>query len=408
MHSVAFRFMALLGLVLGLWHAVSAGQPSLQAFSARLPGLRGQIPALVHSAERCAAVTLAHPRALVTMPRQVQEPFAAELLARAGGLGGAWYTDKGREKAGEPDIVLLTVRSWETHAERILPLIADYRGRGWTVVVFASAAGKPADLPADCFIDNGAPSAGKEHGAVNLLANTALGWMWVCEYAAAMSRQGKFPGILYSVAMPGAKEHNKPLQTAETRGTQFPCEKAIPAGELAERYLTRTEGLVADCRSERIQRQVAQAAEIVAARMKAGNTVGLSGMGHYIIDEVRETDLQAPWKAFRGTGKNPFTANLQPGDLLVWITYLGMRTAYQDVTPQLQEAGVELISSYAVDPEWSKNQPPMLALIEQCWQLPDAEVPIPIFPHVMAPVSGLNAGLVLRMLDEEVAARLKN
>jgi len=407
MQSVAFRLTVILGFALLCWQAVLAVQPSLQAFEGRLPGIRRQIPALTASAEKCAAITLAHPGALVTIPRRVQEPFAAELLARAGGLSGAWYTDKSREKAALPDTVLLTVRSWETHTEQILPLIADAHARGWTVVVFASSAGKPADLAADCFIDNGAPSAGKEHGAVNLLANTTLGWMWVCEYAAAMSRQGQFPGILYTVALPGAKEHNAPLQKPEGRSTLVPCDTAIPGGQLAEIYLKRTEQLVADCQSARIQGQVAQAADIIAARMKAGKTVGLSGMGHLILDEVRETDLRAPWKAFRGTGKNPFTANLQPGDLLVWITYLGMRTAYADVTPQLREAGVELITSYAVDPEWSKDQPPALAFIEQCWKLPDAEVPIPVFPNVMAPVSGINNGLVLRMLDDEVAKRLK-
>jgi hypothetical protein len=407
MQSIPFRLPLLLCCALLLCHAALAGQPSLLAFEARLPGLRRQTAALVTAAEKCAAITMQHPGALVTMPRRVQEPFAAELLSRAGGLVGAWYTDKGREKAAAPDTVLLSVRSWETHAELILPLIADYQARGWTVVVFASAAGKPAELQADFFIDNGAPSPAKEHGAVNLLANTTLGWMWVCEYAAAMSRKGKFPAILYSVAMPGAMEHNRPLQTPEKRGTLFPCEKAVPGGELAELYLKRTEKLVADCRSARIQDQLGQAADVIAARMKAGKTVGISGMGHLIIDEVRETDLQAPWKAFRGTGKNPFTANLQPGELLVWITYLGLKTAYNDVTPAIQEAGVELITSYAVDPEWSKDPPPTLAHIDQCWQLPDAEVPIPVFPHVMATVSGINAGLVLRMLDEEVAKRLK-
>ena len=404
MQSVVFRWLVVLGVALCCGLAL-AGQPSLEAFAGRVPALRGRIPALTASAERACGVVMANPGALITLPRKVQEPFTAEYLARAGGLCGGWYADARREKEGHPDVVIISVRSWETHGDQVLPLLEHYHSKGRLVIVIGSLAGRPDYVPCDFFIDNGAPTGGKAYGAVNLLANATLGWMWFCEYAAAFSRQGKFPGILYSVAYPDAKAHNGPLQAPEGRPTLFPCDQVLPAGKQAELYLQRTEGLVADCRSARIQGQITSAAEIVAARMQAGNTVGLSGVGHLVLDEVLEPDLQAPWKAFRSTKK--VADNLQPGDLLVWITYLGMRTAYSDATPRMQEAGVELITSYAVDPEWSKDQPPALAFIEQCWQLPDAEVPIPIFPKFMAPVSGLNAVLVLRMLDEEVAKRLK-
>ena len=387
--------------------ALHAVQPSLLKFEARVPLLRQQIPALIKSAEKSAENSLQHPKAAITMPRRIQEPFAAELLSRAGGLGGAWYADKSREIANEPDTVLLSIRSWETHAELLMPLLTDYKARGWTTVVFASAAGKPDNMAADFFIDNGAPSPAKEYGYINTLANTTLGWMWVCEYAAAMSRKGQFPGILYSVAMPGAKDHNKTLQGAEHRGAYSACPMAIPGGELAEIYLKRTEKMIGDLKSTHIQGQLTQAASIIAERMNAGRTVGITGTGHYILDEVRETDMQAPWKQFRSTGKtNPFSTNLKPGELLVFFTYLGMKSAYYDFLPSIQEAGVDLITSYAVDPIWSKDPPTTLAHIDQSWQLPDAEVPIPVFPNLMAPVSGINTGLLLRMLDDEVARRL--
>jgi hypothetical protein len=207
--------------------------------------------------------------------------------------------------------------------------------------------------------------------------------------------------------VPGAEEFDRPLQTPEGRHTLFDVSAPVPAGRLAETYLRRVEKLVDDVQMDRIQSQVRRAAELVAARMGAGKTVGLSGVGHVILTEVKD-DLKCPWKGFQAVGsvKTAFTSNLKPGDLLVWIAYAGMNSKYDDYGRYIADAKVDLITSYAPDPVWAANPPPTLAHIDQCWKLPDAEVPIPYKPDAMAPVSGVNAVLVLRMLDDEVAARL--
>jgi len=399
------RWLVLL-LTLGMLSVIQAAQPSLEAYQARLPGLRAQIPELTFSSDWCADNNLTNPGALVVMPYQPQASFTEELISRAGGLAAAWIIDDNR-KTAQHDVVLLSVRSWEAERNDAIQKILEYKHRGWIVTVFASAAGKPEGLPIDFFIDNGAPAPGREYGPTNLLANVTLGWMWCCEYAAAMSRQGKFPAILYSVAMPGAEDYNKALQKPEGRTTILPCDRKIPEGKLAEQYLQRVEKLVADCRSERIQGQLAQAADGVAARMKKGEAVGLSGVGHVILYEIK-LDLQAPWKPFDAAGKakTAFSQNLAPGQLLVWIGYAGMNSAYEDFAGGIANAFADLISCYAFDPIWAKDAPAGLGHIDQCWELPDAEVPIPIFPNKMAPVSGINQGLILRMLDDEVARRL--
>ena len=108
-----------------------------------------------------------------------------------------------------------------------------------------------------------------------------------------------------------------------------------------------------------------------------------------------------------GISDRAIKAYLKPGDLLVWMSYNGMNSAYEDYAKSIADAKVDLISCYAPDPEWSKNPPPTLAHIDQGWKLPDAEVPIPVFPNYMAPVSGINVTLLLRMLDDETAARLR-
>jgi len=324
--------------------AALAVQPSLSAFNGRMPAMKRQIPAITASAENAAARILGNPGALLNTPYWEQVAFSEEMINRAGGLAHAYPTGApGRTPETRHDVVLLT-----------------------------------------------------------------LGWMWCCEYAAAMSRKGKFPAILYSVAMPGADEYDAKIQTPDGRHTVVDCPTPVPAGKLAGLYLRRIGKMITDVKSRRIQWQLAQAADVVAARMAVGSPVGLAGMGHAIIEEVK-MDNRAPWKAFQAVGspRTAFSANLKPGELLVWMTYCGMNSKYDDYAKYIAEAKVDLITCYAPDPEWSKNPPPTLAHIDQSWKLPDAEVPIPVYPHSMAPISNINVTLLMRMLDDAVMARLE-
>lgn len=397
--------LALLSALGGAGRARAEMQPAMRAFEARLPVIERQIPAISLAAMAAAENNLLHPAARINTPYQGEPSFAEELIDRAGGLAIANPTDA-RTATGH-DFVLLSVRSWEKQALSIGKLVRAYQARDWKVVLFASAADRPVDLPVDFFLDNGAPSGRAEHGRINTLTNVTLGWMWCCEYAAAMSRRGTFPAILYSVTMPGGIAFDRPLQTNAGRVTVHPCDQPIPAGQLATRYLKRVKTLLADLQTARVQAQIDQAARLVARQMKAGRTVGLSGVGHMILYEF-DQDTRAPWKPFPAAGraKTAFRTHLQPGELLVWISYVGVSSVYEEFSKHIREAELQLICSSNPDPEMSKDDPPLLAHIDQCWERPDAEVPIPIFPHKMAPVSAISAGLILRMLDDAVAAEI--
>lgn len=402
---VAGWILVLLGALGGAGRARAEMQPAMRAFEARLPVIERQIDTISLAAMAAARNNLLHPAARINTPYQGEPSFAEELIDRAGGLAIANPTDS--QTATGHDFVLLSVRSWEKQGLTIGKLVRSYRARNWKVVLFASAAGRPVDLAVDFFLDNGAPSGRAEHGRINILANVTLGWMWCCEYAAAMSRRGSFPAILYSVTMPGGIAFDRPLQTNAGRVTVHPCDQPIPAGQMAARYLERVKTLLADLQSARIQAQIDRAARLVAQQMKAGRTVGLSGVGHMILYEYHQ-DTRAPWKPFHAAGraKTAFGAQLQPGELLVWISYTGVSTVYEEFSKYIREAQLQLICSSNPDPEMSKDNPPLLAHIDQCWERPDAEVPIPIFPHKMAPVSAISAGLILRMLDDAVAAEI--
>lgn len=351
---------------------------------------------------------LAHPEALLNVPYWEQLGFSEELLNRAGGLAhvsptGTW----GRTDPTLWDVTLLSVRSWEKQQALILRLVKEYKAQGWTITVIGPAAGKPDALGADFFIDNGAPGPDAAYGRINVLANVTLGWMWCCEYAAAMSRKGKFPAVLLSIAMPGAGSYDASIQSIEGRHSTVDCPTAIPAGRLSAAYLKRVGRLIADLKSRHVQGQLRKTADIVARRMAAGGRVGVAGMGHVINEEVRN-DNKAPWQGFRIVYV-PDTAvkdHLNPGDLLVYYAYAGLNSTTDDYAARIAMAKVDLITCYTPEPELSKNPPPTLAHIDQSWKLPDAEVPIPVFPKAMAPVSGINVTILHRMLDDEVAARL--
>ena len=402
------QVVLLLALALLQTAAFAALQPVLEDYQARMKTYQAQVPAITASAQQAAETILAHPEALLDVPYWEQMSFSEELMNRAGGLAHAMPTDNWGRVATKYDIVLLSVRSWQNQRDLILRRVKEYKAKGWTVTIIGSATGKPANLGADFFIDNGAPNAKAEQGRVNVLANTTLGWMWCCEYAAAMSRHGKFPGILYSIAMPGAAEFDAKLQTPDGRHTILDCPKSIPAGELAHIYLKRIEQMIADLRSPHIQQQVQKAADVVAGRLAAGGIVGIAGMGHGIIQEVM-VENKTPWKGFRAVfaQATAFKAHLKPGDLLIWMTYCGMNSTTDDYAKYIVEDKLDLVTCYAPDPIWSKNTPPTLAHIDQSWVLPDSEVPIPVAPNAMAPISGVNVILCSRMLDDEVSARLK-
>jgi uncharacterized phosphosugar-binding protein len=419
-------------LALAVEIPVSAGGGArasvLDAYEQRLPAIRRQIPAVTAAAEAAAELVLAEPRTSLvatTFPGAVE--FANELLSRAGGLAKALSAFQPRLTGVDKAVVLVSVRCWQQDQAAVIPRLEEYRRRGYCAIVFGSRAGCPVEAVGDHLVDNGAPDAGADSGPVNIIANVTLGWMWCCEYAAALSRKGKYPGILKSIALQGASENNARFQNAEGRVWLGDTDDAVPAGHLSDLYLQRLDRLVADLRSPRIQGAVSNAADIVAARLRDGRTVQLSGMGHIVNYEMLRDDLKAAFKACRS---EKLGDGLAEGDLAVWIGYMGnvglIKTGGVDRLSLLMEAGVQMVLCEAPMPEAGNTDPgtlaevlpdrliplparsSVIATVDQCWSMPDAEVPIPWEPGRMAPVSGISALLLLRMLDEQVASRISD
>lgn len=417
---VSVLFMLLLLAAACFAAEAPAGPPSLRDFTGRVEVAKAQVPLIIKATEAAAARKVAHPEALLDITYGLQSSFAEELLNRSGGLAEALPTEERPGKVTDNDIVVFSIRSWEADGEKGLAYLKDCRKKGWMIILFASNAGKPADLEVDWFIDNGAKTGTEADAAVNSAANALNGWLWVCEYSAALTRLGKYPGILQSITTAGSIPFDHPLQTQTRNINLYPCTTAVPAGDLSRIYLQRVERLLADLSSPDTQGQIDRAAAIIAGRLKDGKKVFVSTNTHIMLGEM-DKNCQTPWTPLvtLRNMKEALEKNTQPGDLFFWLSFNGVSiwyypdatapsTLYIDYDTPLRASKVDLITCFARDPLHPDNNGDYaVAHIEQNWQFGDSEVPVPFPPGRIAPISGLYHSMLYRMLDDMASAKLK-
>jgi uncharacterized phosphosugar-binding protein len=381
--------------------------PVMAAFGARLNFSRENMPAIVTAAEAAAKRITEHPTALINVPYGEQQTFAEEILNRAGGLANALPSVERPKMVTPHDIALLAVRAWDVDGPKMLKVMEDYKQQGWMIVLFASKNGLPAEAKYDYLIDNsGGPN--QEDSAMNTIANVLNGWVWTCEYAAAMTRLGKYPGVLQSMVVNGSEQHNGFMQSREGRLFIGECDTAIPAGELAGVYFRRVDLLVAQLLTTATQGQLDRAATFVAERLKAGKTVITSSCEHFLLSDIFN-DNKTPWKPVNVVwhAKDAFKQNAGEGDIIIFFGYIGLSTVSEDYAKFMRETKADIIASYI--PDWDNpdnNAHEGLVVIEQHWRLGDGEVHIPFAPGLIAPVSGLEGAMLFRMLDDAAAAKM--
>jgi hypothetical protein len=381
-------------------------EPVLRDFAVRLQKTEQDLGWISESASASANRMLDHAGAVINIPYTEQKSFAEEIVNRAGGLSSV-LSPLGRPELLTPnDVILLSVRAWDEDGKSIEKLAAHARERGWRVVLFASRQGLPESFPLDDLVDNHARSGASEEAAINSLTNALNVWTWVCEYAAALTRRGRYPGVLLSILAPGSAEHNQPLQTRSGRSFLGATTVAYARGELGHIYHGRVERLLVELQQSATKSQVERAADIISAAIRGGGRVGVSTCNHLLLDELYHN---------RRTPMIPITAvrhseaafrELKRGDLLVWFGYVGVNTQYEDYLRAIREANLSLVTSYVTDANANNNAAEALVHIEQQWSVPDAEVPVAFPPGRLAPVSGLEQGLLYRLLEAAVEKNL--
>lgn len=351
---------------------LSTASPSavfVREMSAAVARLEDAVPALTASAEQAAERIWRNPYASIEVPRKPQWGFAEELWERAGGLAqmadGAFDT---------PDNIVLLSSGVKPPADP----------RGKLVVSF--------------------PAAGSDD-RVNAVTDIVYGWMWCCEYAAAMTRRcGRFPAVNRGLLAQDSWIVNGCSWSPYNVPRLLPCTERIPPGKLARAYLVRVRELLKTMDGPATRKAVERAAAEVRASLDRGRQVGVAGLGHPIIVECTN-ELKSRMKGICAFGNLPqaFSDALKPGDMLVWIAYDGLDSKWADYGRHIREAGLDLIVSYAA---WTPppDDPRVKAFIPQFWSGADAEVTIPVPPYAMAPVSEISRCVILRMLDAEVAA----
>lgn len=426
LRSIPIRLTtALLALVAAGCHAPAAGTPGvgdgapaaraapngagfLAAFERRLDVAGTRLPDVVRAAEAAARRVVDHPRALITVPYADQPSFAEEVLNRSGGLAHMLPIEDRPKMRTPDDILVFSVRSWDRDGAKAARQLAAARSNGWMTVLFASRAGMPAALKPDYLIDNGATGGTTNEAAVNSLANVLHAWLWNCEYAAALTRLGRSPAVMQSMLLPGSADHNRTVTTPDGRLALGTCATGIPARALSGIYLREVRRIATSMRSDATQEQFGRAADAIAGRLRAGHKAGVATCTHFAMGEMG-LDTRTPWTPFNAVwhAKTAFAANVGPEDVLLWIGYVGVSTPLEDYGFFIGETGVGLVATFIEDAARPENNAPgALVRIDQAWTFGDAVVDVPFAPGRMAPVSGINAGLVFRMLDEAVAARL--
>ena len=252
--------------------AVSATSPSAvfvaETFAA-VERLDAAIPALTASAEQAAERIWRNPHASIEVPRKPQWGFAEELWERAGGLAqmadGAFDT---------PDNVVLLSSGVKAPAE----------ARGKLIVSF--------------------PAAGTDD-RVNAVTDIVYGWLWCCEYAAALTRRcGRFPAVTRGLLADDSWIVNGCAWNPHNVPRLLPCPERIPAGKLARAYLCKAKALLKTMDGPATRAAVSRAAAEIRAALDGGHQVGIAGLGHPIIIECTR-ELKSRMKGICAFGNLP-------------------------------------------------------------------------------------------------------
>ncbi len=381
----------------------------LDRFAARTGLLAARLPAITACAEICASRTIANPALLLDVPYAPQPGFAEEMVNRSGGLANALPSEERTRLVTADDILMFAVRSWDQDGERAMKRLQERHARGQLILLFASRAGAPPDVPADYWFDNGASDGGASEAGVNAMINAMQGMLWGIEYVAAMSRAGHYPGILQGILEEGAAAHNAGLGDHAARRRIYTTDAVMPAGQGGRQYLEAVQAVVDKLREAPVQAQIESAATIIGRQMDGGGTVGLTTCTHLLMSEI-SLDTHAPWTPFNcvwKTQRGVFEANVGKGDLVVFFGYIGVSSLLEDYASAMRRSGAGMIVSSARDGGNPDNMvPEALARIDQHWSLPDAVVPLPFPPGHMGAISGIESTLLFRMLDEAVASVL--
>lgn len=401
---------------LGAWAAGSASlsERYLDALDETLTALKADVPAVVASAEAVAKAYVADDA--YGLGAEGDPGFVCEAQGRSGGLM-RMRPHVLKRKTAFKGAILYALR--EDALDEDVRLIRESRESGALVVAF----GREALLrrfaerggAADFRVANRAPAEG---GLIRLAdgsriiptdhpANTAALWVWMGEFFAACTREGKLPHIFQGYAVKGGRERAERL--SKQRFFEGPV-TAIPARRAGEAFIDRTLENTARIRARELAaiRAVAQAA--FEAR-KNGKKLYVFPHNHVLLD--RPGTFRDP-NYFVRISKGWFDARediaVRAGDLVFCMAFnrTYAHPEWGDFVKNVRQRGGRLIWSLTdQDPDEISALPKQELVIRQHWHYSDAVVDIPGYEVRMLPTSGVVSEAIYWMVNAELHALIE-
>ena len=376
----------------------------LKDYLLRVSFLRKTMPEITRIAEAVAEDQVANPGALFsTVMGEHNGAFGLEVCYRAGGLVNM---DRPARPEDNRRYFVYAVRTWPEDGKYWRETLQPLHEKGIRLLGFGPSTGRPSEFSKDWWIDDGAPDAAPEHGPMNGLANITAYWVWCCEYAAALTRHGKHPGVLMGLWLPGSDAHNNEFAKQEHVSKLYDCKDGIPAGQLGEAYLQAAEAAARNAFDGATLREVELAATHILKFIADKKTVGVCGIGHYSCSDVFYR-ISSPFKPFHVADRpKSVSENLKEGDLLIFLTDWQLNLPWCKYVEMVRKANVQylaFLNRALQNPD--ETYADALGRIHLDFAPGDASVDVPFPPGKMAPVSSIEIGLIYRLLDWTVSSR---
>jgi len=417
-------FAALLLAVSALAQETGAGpQETTQAYQrwmlSCLEALRQNLPQITASAEAAADLYVNQDYDLVLSGA---EGFCSEAYGRAGGMMPIEWTRYWRQRG--PGVVLYALReeALADDYQRISRLVE----RGCRIILFARKALLEEAQKAGIQPLGAVDIHAAEHGGLfataqgewevptDPLARMAAEWVWLGEFVAACTRQGKMPTMWKSMGAENAAAWNDKWREQRYHDS---VPAVVALGVIGQAYLDAVRNSLRALYAYERGRIVQVAQWAVEARA-AGRTAYTFCNGHGpLLDPGCPHDPQY----FRQLSTRRYTVDpavaLQAGDVILYIGQGGMPVEWgsfadRDLPGDWRKAGVRVAWSFGN--LWTREfcrQVAMIApqepFLDQHLPYGDGAVWIEDYEIPILPVSGITSEAVLWLATAEVHGRLK-
>jgi uncharacterized phosphosugar-binding protein len=252
-------------------------------------------------------------------------------------------------------------------------------------------------------------------------ANAVVSWVWMAEFFAACTRQGKTLAMYQSIV--NDKDRTRYDKYKAVRFHDDMTVAPIPAGQLGNAYLDSLIGSFNNIKSKAWP-SLTQASDKIAKTLKSGNKVHLFATGHY-PPYHSEGQLAADPKIFttvrpdtqKKDKKNPDapptivpgTPDPSPADISLAIGYSlppgpDNQMFWRSGDEKLRKAGqgvIWVISSVRTKPGDLK---PNEILVDQSWADGDAAIPVKGYDVKICPPSGVLAEALMWAITAQALA----